>query len=140
MYAQLSSASGGPVSVQVDATTWQNYQSGTITSCTNNLNHAVQVTGYVNYGQSGAYWNVRNQWGTSWGMNGYIHVAIGQNLCMIGSYGSSVTIAPTSGGSTASSGTSAYTTTGTSATTGQGTTTGTGSYTYYYYETSGNQG
>jgi C1A family cysteine protease len=85
-YQQLSSASGGPVSVCVDASSWQNYQGGVLTSCGDNVDHCVQLTGYYNYGSSNAYWNVRNSWGADWGQNGYIWIAIGQDLCAIGDY------------------------------------------------------
>jgi len=82
LYQQASS--GGPVSVCVDASSWQNYQGGVLTSCTNNIDHCVQLTGYANYGSSNAYWIVRNSWGTSWGESGFIWVQIGQDLCSIG--------------------------------------------------------
>jgi len=87
LYQQLSS--GGPVSVCVDASSWQSYEGGVLTSCGNNVDHCVQATGYTNYspeynGESA--WNVRNSWGTSWGQNGYILVATGQDLCSIGDY------------------------------------------------------
>ena len=37
----------GPLTVGVDATSWQNYQGGIIQyHCDSNLNHAVQVVGY----------------------------------------------------------------------------------------------
>jgi len=84
MYQQLSTA--GPLSVCVDASSWQNYQGGVLTQCTNNVDHCVQATGYNSYGQSGAYWNVRNSWGGDWGEQGYIWIAIGQDLCSIGDY------------------------------------------------------
>jgi len=83
LYQQLSTA--GPVSVCVDASSWQSYQGGVLTSCGNNVDHCVQATGYYNYGSSNAYWNVRNSWG-DWGVNGYIWIAIGQDLCSIGDY------------------------------------------------------
>jgi cysteine peptidase B len=87
LYQQLQS--GGPVSVCVDASSWQQYEGGVLTSCGNQVDHCVQATGYNNYspeynGQSA--WNVRNSWGTSWGQNGYILVATGQDLCSIGDY------------------------------------------------------
>jgi len=85
-YSQLSSSSGGPVSICVDASSWQNYQGGVLTSCGDNVDHCVQLTGYYNYGSSSAYWNVRNSWGSDWGQNGYIWIAIGQDLCAIGDY------------------------------------------------------
>jgi len=91
LYQQLSSSSGGPVSVCVDATTWQTYTGGVITSCPSSIDHCVQAVGYANYGQSGAYWIVRNSWGSDWGENGFIWVAIGQDLCAIGDEATVVT-------------------------------------------------
>jgi len=84
LYQQASTA--GPVSVCVDASTWQSYQGGVLKSCGNNVDHCVQLTGYANYGQSGSYWIVRNSWGGSWGESGFIWIAIGQDLCSIGDY------------------------------------------------------
>jgi len=92
IYAQLSSESGGPVSVCVDASSWQYYQGGVLNNCTNNVDHCVQATGYYNYGESGAYWNVRNSWGADWGENGYIWIAIGEDLCSIGDYATIVQV------------------------------------------------
>jgi len=83
LYQQMSSASGGPVSVCVDASTWQNYNGGVLTSCGNSIDHCVQATGYMNYNSNGT-WNVRNSWGGSWGQSGYIWIQIGQDLCGIG--------------------------------------------------------
>ena len=66
------------------------------------MNHCVQAVGYAfndgfdggdddggeNSGsgsgdetQRDGYWIIRNQWGTNWGMNGYIYVAMGDNVC-----------------------------------------------------------
>jgi len=91
LYQQLSSSSGGPVSVCVDASAWQTWTGGILTSCGNSVDHCVQLTGYYNYGASNAYWNVRNSWGSDWGINGYIWIAIGQDLCDIGDYATVVT-------------------------------------------------
>jgi C1A family cysteine protease len=90
LYSQASTA--GPVSVCVDASSWSSYQSGVLTSCTSNIDHCVQLTGYANYGQSGAYWIVRNSWGTDWGENGFIWIQIGSDLCAIGDDATIVTI------------------------------------------------
>jgi len=81
-----TASSSGPVSVCVDASTWQNYNGGILTSCGSSIDHCVQLTGYYNYnGQGGTpAWNVRNSWGTGWGINGYIQIQIGQDLCAIG--------------------------------------------------------
>jgi len=88
LYKQLSS--GGPVSVCVDASTWQTYTGGILTTCGTTVDHCVQATGYAKYGESGAYWIVRNSWGTSWGIDGYIAIEIGKDLCDIGDYGTFV--------------------------------------------------
>jgi cysteine peptidase B len=93
LYQQLSSASGGPVSVCVDASAWSSYTGGILTQCTDNVDHCVQATGYANYGQSGSYWIVRNSWGTDWGEQGFIWVEIGQDLCAIGDYATVVVAA-----------------------------------------------
>jgi len=91
LYQQTSSSSGGPVSVCVDASSWQYYTGGVLTQCGDQVDHCVQLTGYANYGQSGAYWIVRNSWATDWGINGYIYIEIGQDLCSIGDYATVVT-------------------------------------------------
>jgi len=92
IYSQLSSQNGGPVSVCVDASSWDSYTGGILTSCGNNVDHCVQATGYYNYGSSNAYWNVRNSWGADWGENGYIWILIGQDLCDIGDYATVVNV------------------------------------------------
>jgi len=97
IYNQLSNAggccnNGGPVSVCVDASTWYSYTGGVMTSCPQDIDHCVQAVGYANYGETGAYWIVRNQWGTGWGMGGFIYIAIGQDLCAIGDYATVVSV------------------------------------------------
>jgi len=74
----------GPPSVCVDASNWQFYRGGIVTSnCATQLDHCVQVTGWIT--QSGiSAWTVRNSWGTSWGESGYIYIMIGRDLCGIG--------------------------------------------------------
>lgn len=109
--AIMNVASYGPASVCLEASTWQDYNGGIITSdsgCTSDffdMNHCVQIVGYAfttgtdndyydgeskSGSQSGSgdddtqregYWIVRNQWSTYWGMNGYAYVAMGGNTC-----------------------------------------------------------
>jgi hypothetical protein len=104
-------ATYGPATVCLEASLWQDYSGGIITSelgCTSaflDMNHCVQVVGYAfttgSDGDEGGgqnsnsgsgdgsgdsssrdgYWIVRNQWGTSWGMSGYAYVAMGDNTC-----------------------------------------------------------
>jgi len=80
----------GPVSVCVNAASWQFYTGGVLSaSCAGaytQLDHCVQLTGYTSTA-SANYWVVRNQWGASWGNTGtdagYIYIKYGSNLCGI---------------------------------------------------------
>ncbi|XP_063044664.1 cathepsin O [Engraulis encrasicolus] len=74
----------GPLVVTVDAVSWQDYLGGIIQHhCSSHYaNHAVQVIGYDTTGDV-PYWIVRNSWGASWGIDGYVHIRIGSNLCGI---------------------------------------------------------
>jgi C1A family cysteine protease len=73
----------GPVSIGVDAETWQNYYGGIMTSCYGTqLDHAVLVVGY-DLSSNPPYYIVKNQWGTSWGEGGYIRLAYGSDQCGI---------------------------------------------------------
>ncbi|XP_069833965.1 cathepsin O isoform X2 [Dendropsophus ebraccatus] len=77
----------GPLAVIVDAVSWQDYLGGIIQHhCSSgHSNHAVLVVGYDNSGDI-PYWIVKNSWGTSWGVDGYVHVKMGQNLCGIADF------------------------------------------------------
>jgi len=75
--------STGPLSVCLDAATWNSYTGGIVTKCGNQVDHCVQAVG-VDASSSG-YWKVRNSWGTSWGESGYIRLAYGKNMCNIAS-------------------------------------------------------
>jgi len=74
----------GPTSICVDASNWQDYQSGIMTgwqcAWVNVLDHCVQAVGW-NLNAPVPYWNVRNSWNTDWGENGYIRLEYGQNTC-----------------------------------------------------------
>jgi cathepsin L len=66
----------GPVSVaiQADQSVFQQYTGGVITSgCGSNLDHGVTATGY-----DGNTINVKNSWGSSWGVNGYVKIDASQ--------------------------------------------------------------
>jgi len=49
----------------------------------NLLDHCVQLVGYGTDAKDGKYWIVRNSWGTSWGIDGYIHLEMGEDTCGI---------------------------------------------------------
>jgi len=75
-----------PVSVCVDASKWQDYQSGVMTreecAFVNVLDHCVQLVGYETNAPK-PYWIVRNSWNTDWGIEGYIWLAYGDDVCGI---------------------------------------------------------
>jgi len=75
-------ASSGPVSVCVDAAPWQYYTGGVLRRCGNQIDHAVQATGFGVI-QGTNVWHVRNSWGADWGEHGYIYLERGINLCEI---------------------------------------------------------
>jgi len=82
--------SSGPLSICVDASSWQYYQGGVITSCGQSVDHCVQITGWTGNVQGHQAWIVRNSWGTSWGYSGYLYVEYGANMCAIADYPSTV--------------------------------------------------
>ncbi|XP_018415214.1 PREDICTED: cathepsin O [Nanorana parkeri] len=77
----------GPLAVIVDALSWQDYLGGIIQHhCSSgHSNHAVLVVGYDTSGDI-PYWIVKNSWGTSWGIKGYVHIKMGVNICGIADF------------------------------------------------------
>jgi len=69
----------GPLSVCVDASSWNSYKSGIMSTCGKSVDHCVQAVGV----DTTSYWKVRNSWGTSWGESGYIRLKYGANTCAI---------------------------------------------------------
>jgi len=79
--SQLQAAvNNGPASVCVAADAFQTYRGGILKSCPGQIDHCVQAVGYDS---GNNYWIVRNSWATTWGEQGYIRIAMGQNLCQI---------------------------------------------------------
>jgi C1A family cysteine protease len=75
--ALKSAVTLGPVSIAIEADTavFQSYSSGVITSakCGTTLDHGVLITGY-GVENNVKYWLVKNSWGPSWGLNGYVKI------------------------------------------------------------------
>jgi C1A family cysteine protease len=71
----------GPLSVCLDASSWNSYTGGIMSVCGKSVDHCVQAVGVD--ATSTGYWKVRNSWGTSWGESGFIRLKYGQNTCAI---------------------------------------------------------
>jgi cathepsin L len=82
--AKLESAIDlNPVSIAIEAdqSSFQHYTGGVLSSgCGTNLDHGVLAVGY-NTAEN--YWLVKNSWGASWGVNGYIQLSQTGNVCGI---------------------------------------------------------
>jgi len=81
----VASYANGPLSICVDAETWQNYNGGIMKkNCGTALDHCVQLVGW-GVQDSVEYWIIRNSWNTDWGIQGYIWIErnSGKDLCGI---------------------------------------------------------
>jgi KDEL-tailed cysteine endopeptidase len=71
------------VSIEADRAVFQQYSTGIFdsTKCGTNLDHAVALVGYGTSPQP--YYILRNSWGTSWGEQGYMKIAMvdGAGIC-----------------------------------------------------------
>jgi len=83
---QAALVAKGPLSICVDAATWQLYFGGVISYfCGTDLDHCVMITGFEDYtawdGITYSIWLIRNSWGEDWGEDGYVYVARDSDLC-----------------------------------------------------------
>jgi C1A family cysteine protease len=76
----------GPVSIAVCAGPYfQAYSGGVFNTdessyCGSNvINHAVVLVGWNDNGGTDGYWILRNSWGTSWGLSGYMYIGYGMS-------------------------------------------------------------
>jgi C1A family cysteine protease len=78
-------ATVGPVSVAIEAdqSSFQMYKNGVLTgNCGQQLDHGVLAVGYGTL-KGTDYWKVKNSWGASWGMDGYLLLQRGDDKCGI---------------------------------------------------------
>jgi len=76
-------STNGPISIGVDATSWQTYEGGIMTNCiSSQVDHGVLAVGFDDT-NSPPYWIVKNSWGASWGEEGYIRIQKGTDQCLI---------------------------------------------------------
>jgi len=80
------------VSIYASESGFRSYAGGVYssTTCPQSTNHAVTAVGYgtmkVN-GEDQDYWMIKNSWGTSWGLDGYIKMARNNgNQCCVACY------------------------------------------------------
>jgi cathepsin L len=68
-----------PVSIAVDARTWQKYSGGLYSGCASkvSLDHGVLLVGSTGTSE----WKVKNSWGAGWGESGFIRLVQGSNEC-----------------------------------------------------------
>lgn len=84
-------ATYGPIAITINGENQEfyNYRGGIYNNpqCSTKINHAALLVGYgVQNGQP--YWIIKNNWGSSWGENGFMKLARGYNRCGIVSWSS----------------------------------------------------
>lgn len=83
-YIALKTAiAAGPtlVAIEADTNVFQFYSGGILNSasCGTDLDHAVIAIGYGVDATKGEYYIVRNSWGPTWGLKGYVNIAGGKD-------------------------------------------------------------
>jgi len=79
------------VAIDAGESYFQTYTGGVLTNataCGSTINHAVTLIGWGYDATAGNYWIVRNSWGTSWGLGGYVYIGWANypGVCMINDY------------------------------------------------------
>ena len=84
-------AQNGPISICIDASSFQTYMGGIMTDCEAfSVDHCVLIVGF-DASYTIPYWIIKNSWGASWGEDGYVRVQMYTNQCDLTSEPSSAT-------------------------------------------------
>ena len=82
-----------PLTIVLDASSMQHYGGGIFHNtgdrpCTSqNLNHALFAVGYEKHEDLDSFYIIKNSWDTHWGIDGYLHLALGENnTCGVADY------------------------------------------------------
>jgi len=78
----------GPISVCLDASKFNNYNSGIMNGNGCHTGAPDHCVGLVGWGKQGStkFWILKNSWGTSWGESGYLRIVRGSNACGVEDY------------------------------------------------------
>jgi len=69
------------VAIEADKPMFQHYASGVLSGeCGAGVDHGVLVVGYGTHPSDGEYWKVKNSWGATWGMEGFVLLERGTGL------------------------------------------------------------
>ncbi|XP_044536792.1 cathepsin W [Gracilinanus agilis] len=83
-------AQKGPITVTINKALLKAYKKGVIKpqfNCDpNHVDHCVLLVGFSQSPKEGAYWILKNSWGSDWGEEGYFRLQRGMNACGITKY------------------------------------------------------
>lgn len=83
----------GPLSVCLSAANFGYYSGGVFTGPSGSaIDHCVQLVGYGTTSTGVKYWTIKNQWGASWGENGYMRIRRDVNQNLIAAYATRVIV------------------------------------------------
>ncbi len=91
--AMLVALNTQPLAIGVYAgnSLWFQYSGGVLDDpgcLPGDVDHGVVLIGYNTTEAGQDYWIIKNSWGSSWGLDGYIYIVRDRNMCRVGQYAS----------------------------------------------------